>query len=228
MFDGSPAVSISAGNQRASDWLVLSGSSLAAGFTTTSILTVVMDTATDGNMRVKSTGLSGANQIVLIAGEQTYNMKDGWAGGSPFTGRCHCVAKIETKGGTIETTPDVPVIVTPPTLSPTTAIAGGGIVITCGTGSWTFSPTLFVYQWMRNGVDIAGATGNTYTTIVADDGTTVSCKVRSGNGAGPSAGYENTSNSCAVGGGSGGSSWIMGDGTWGDTDVWDDAGVWVD
>lgn len=33
------------------------------------------------------------------------------------------------------------------------------------------------YQWKRNGVDIAGATANTYVQQAADEGTTLTCAV---------------------------------------------------
>jgi hypothetical protein len=51
---------------------------------------------------------------------------------------------------------------------------------------------------MRGGVDIGSATSSTYTTVGADDGTTLTCKVRASNANGPAAGYTTTSNSCAV------------------------------
>jgi hypothetical protein len=51
---------------------------------------------------------------------------------------------------------------------------------------------------MRGGVDIGSATASTYTTVGADDGTTLTCKVRASNANGPAAGYTTTSNSCAV------------------------------
>jgi hypothetical protein len=35
----------------------------------------------------------------------------------------------------------------------------------------------FSYQWSRNGVPIAGQTGNTYKAVTADVGTTLGCEV---------------------------------------------------
>lgn len=57
--------------------------------------------------------------------------------------------------------------------------------LTCQPGVWTGSPTpLLYFQWMKDGIDIAGATSNTYTTVPADDGTAISCEVRGSNGIG--------------------------------------------
>lgn len=49
-------------------------------------------------------------------------------------------------------------------------------VLSCGTGTWTGSPTL-TYQWQRDGVDISGQTANTYTLVTADIGHAVRCVV---------------------------------------------------
>jgi len=35
----------------------------------------------------------------------------------------------------------------------------------------------FTYQWTRDGVDIGGATGSTYTVLLADEGTTIRVEV---------------------------------------------------
>ncbi|MDR1710660.1 MAG: hypothetical protein LBR58_02185 [Propionibacteriaceae bacterium] len=44
-------------------------------------------------------------------------------------------------------------------------------------GSWTPTPLEYSYQWTRNGVDIAGATGASYTLTADDYGQQVSVKV---------------------------------------------------
>ena len=36
--------------------------------------------------------------------------------------------------------------------------------------TWAHEPTSFIHQWQRDGVDIAGATGETYTLVAADEG----------------------------------------------------------
>jgi hypothetical protein len=35
----------------------------------------------------------------------------------------------------------------------------------------------YEYQWLRDGAEIVGATSNTYTAILADEGTDISCEV---------------------------------------------------
>ena len=70
-------------------------------------------------------------------------------------------------------------------------------VLTCSDGVWTGSPTPQLYfQWMANGIDIPGATSNTFTTTLAQDGTTITCEVRGDNGIGED--YALSSNGIAV------------------------------
>jgi hypothetical protein len=64
-----------------------------------------------------------------------------------------------------------------------TASAGGPEVLTCSTGTWEGEPS-FVYQWLRNGVPIEGATERTYTVTAADEGTAVQCEVAGANAGG--------------------------------------------
>jgi hypothetical protein len=66
-----------------------------------------------------------------------------------------------------------PVNVTPPVASGT-ATVGSTLAVTVGT--WIQSPT-YTFQWLRNGVAIAGATSQTYLLVAADSGKTVSCAV---------------------------------------------------
>lgn len=56
--------------------------------------------------------------------------------------------------------------VTPtPTISGTAAV---GKTLTAVTGAWTPSNVTFTYQWKRNGTNISGATGSTYSPVAAD------------------------------------------------------------
>lgn len=60
-----------------------------------------------------------------------------------------------------------------------------GEVVTAGVGTWANSPTGYTYQWLRNGVSIAGATASTHTIVGADVGTGVlSCSVTATNSGG--------------------------------------------
>lgn len=52
-----------------------------------------------------------------------------------------------------------------------------GSLLSCTTGTWLNSPTSYSYQWRRDGVNIGGATSNTYTLVTADAGCDITCKV---------------------------------------------------
>lgn len=59
------------------------------------------------------------------------------------------------------------------------AITGGGTtgdLMTCSTGTWVGADS-YTYQWVRNGVAIGGATANTRTLVLADEGTSLKCVV---------------------------------------------------
>ncbi len=89
-----------------------------------------------------------------------------------------------------------PTISVAPTLSPSGSQITG-TVITCGTGTWSSQGSIFNYKWKRNGVDITGATSNTYTIQAIDAGTTITCDVQNQNAFGKSA-YVGTSNSVSA------------------------------
>ena len=67
-------------------------------------------------------------------------------------------------------------------------ITGSGVIpntLRCEIGVWDASPTAdYYYQWMADGVDIAGAFGPTITTDETFDGVTLTCEVRADNGIG--------------------------------------------
>jgi hypothetical protein len=58
-----------------------------------------------------------------------------------------------------------------------------GHELTCNPGTWTGNPT-FTYQWQLGSSPIAGATHQTYTVTILDEGQTITCTVNAGNGAG--------------------------------------------
>ena len=79
-------------------------------------------------------------------------------------------------------------LVIPPLLLVVPVLAGTakiGQAVTVETGTWggTPAPSL-ACQWLRNGVEIAGATGTTYTPVAADDRTALSCRVAAANAGG--------------------------------------------
>ena len=97
--------------------------------------------------------------------------------------------------------PEYPVNLTSPTISGSST---QGNVLTVTDGTWkgfqnndkAFTYTSTAYQWLRNGSNISGATGNQYATVVADVGTAVSCRVTVSNGRGPTP--STTSNSITI------------------------------
>ena len=74
-----------------------------------------------------------------------------------------------------------------------------GETLSCSTGTWSFSPTAYSYQWKNGGTNIAGATTNSYLILPEDDGDTLSCAVTATNPQGVSA--PATSNALLVGAG---------------------------
>jgi hypothetical protein len=57
------------------------------------------------------------------------------------------------------------------------AAVEAGATLTADAGTYSPEPTSVSYQWLRNGVAIAGATSATYTTTAADAGTSVTVQV---------------------------------------------------
>lgn len=74
-----------------------------------------------------------------------------------------------TSATSLQTTPVSPAELTAglPTITGTAAL---GQTLTALAGTWTPQPDHLAHQWFRDGVVIAGATGRTYTVVVADVG----------------------------------------------------------
>ena len=70
-----------------------------------------------------------------------------------------------------------------PTISGTTLIFD---TLTATGGTWTGASGGSVWQWMRDGADIAGATASTYTTTWADRGASITVEETRTNGSGAS------------------------------------------
>jgi hypothetical protein len=88
--------------------------------------------------------------------------------------------------------PTTPAITAAPALTGTVVV---GSALSCSQGSWAHEPTYLLYQWLRGGTVIAGQTGSTYTLQTADLGSSITCSVTAGNGAGAAIA---TSNAVAV------------------------------
>jgi LPXTG-motif cell wall-anchored protein len=76
---------------------------------------------------------------------------------------------------TVTVTEGAFVTVTPATIAGPAAVVEG-TTLTAAPGTFTPAPTLIGYQWLRNGVAIAGATSASYTTTGADTGTSLSVR----------------------------------------------------
>jgi hypothetical protein len=59
-----------------------------------------------------------------------------------------------------------------------------GSTLSCTTGTWESIVNFYHYQWLRDGVNIPGATSSTYVLQDADWEKTISCKVTAGNDSG--------------------------------------------
>jgi hypothetical protein len=78
-----------------------------------------------------------------------------------------------------------------------TGTATIGNTLTCSTGTWTGTPTpTYTYQWYSGGLEVVGATANTYVVRAADSLHTVLCQVTATNSLGS---VSHNSNSVPVG-----------------------------
>lgn len=116
---------------------------------------------------------------------------------------------------------------TSPTITGAPAISGTpevGQILTASPASVSGNPSpTRTWQWMRDGVDIAGATNSTYTLVSADGGTDVSVKQTETNALG-----SDFEVSAAVAVDVPPSTWILASGAWSDAGTWDDASTWND
>jgi hypothetical protein len=70
---------------------------------------------------------------------------------------------------------------------------GIGNTFTCTTGTWIGDATItYTYQWKRNTVNITSATSNSYTTLITDSNSTLTCLVTATNSVGNSSAISNS------------------------------------
>jgi hypothetical protein len=94
--------------------------------------------------------------------------------------------------------PTSPVNQVAPTISPS-GVQPVGTLFTASVGTWVGTlPITYEYRWTRNGTPINGATNSTYTSVNADEGSTIRCEVRAMNDYGTSS-YVASSNSSLCG-----------------------------
>jgi hypothetical protein len=70
--------------------------------------------------------------------------------------------------------PGAPLNLSPPAISPSSAVQGQ--TVTCSQGAW-LNATSYKYSWQRNVVTAIGATTNQYTVTAADVGQAITCAV---------------------------------------------------
>jgi hypothetical protein len=74
---------------------------------------------------------------------------------------------------------DEPQNTAPPEITGTPAV---GETLTCAPGEWSGDPApAYSYQWLLEGEEIPGATGETYTVALADRGLSLACEVTASN-----------------------------------------------
>lgn len=84
----------------------------------------------------------------------------------------------------------LPINTIAPVISGTVTV---GSVLTSTTGTWEGAePITYTYQWLRNGSNISGATSSTYTLVVADVDSNISCQVTATNSAGSASATSNS------------------------------------
>ena len=75
----------------------------------------------------------------------------------------------------------IPVNTTIPTISGTAQV---GQTLTASTGTWTNSPTVYVYQWASAGAPISGAAASSYIPVTSDIGNALAVYVTAANTSG--------------------------------------------
>jgi hypothetical protein len=110
----------------------------------------------------------------------------------------------------------------PPSITPGTAEEGDTVARVVGTWGGNPAPT-FTYQWKRDGSNISGATGTTYTTVSADVGTALTVTETATNSEGSA-----SATSSAISVTAAGAPWLVATGVWNDDGRWDDSDIWRD
>jgi hypothetical protein len=73
-----------------------------------------------------------------------------------------------------------------------TGTARAGQTLSVTNGTWTGTPTGYVYAWFRDGVTVAGATANTYVLSAADIGFVITAVITAANTAGSTPAISNS------------------------------------
>lgn len=90
--------------------------------------------------------------------------------------------KVQAHGPNLpDIAPQPPRILVEPAVTGTATV---GQTLTCTTGTWTASPSGYAYQWLANGITIAGATAATRVIAAGDAAKTLVCMVTATNAVG--------------------------------------------
>jgi len=170
-------------NATASDWIGLYQPGAASGAYLDSFYADSCSQTGNGSATV-----SGSCSYTLPDDTGTYELR---LYASPAT-------SLLATSGEIVNVPPVPVATSAPTLTgaPGPVNAYAGLTLSCSTGRWSNTPTGYAYEWLRNGLQIPGATAPGYVLGRADVGHTLSCAVTASNAGG--AGAPSTSNRLLV------------------------------
>jgi hypothetical protein len=115
-------------------------------------------------------------------GDGAANNTIGWGQGANNLVGWGAIYAVSEAGRTdiIGVTATAPVNTSIPTVSGTDYV---GDLLTTTDGTWTGTPTSFSYQWKRGATNI-GTNANTYTLVIADANTNITCVVTATNASG--------------------------------------------
>lgn len=178
-----PGCSSTTGDVDTDPWLVLTAAGSPQTIATdggTSTITAGVATDSDGNPaapRFDLPAIALATDLGVLA--------NGVLTAGPTAGTAHVTAQLDNAqaAATVE-------FIDPPANTAPPAVIGetvAGSVLSCALGSWTGAHLMHARQWTRDGADIAGATGDSYTTVGDDAGHAIGCRVTATNSVGSSA-----------------------------------------
>jgi nitrous oxidase accessory protein NosD len=178
-----PGCSSTTGDVDADPWLVLTAAGSPQAIATdggTSTITAGVATDSDGNPAAPGFDLPAialATDLGVLA--------NGVLTAGPTAGTAHVTAQLDNAqaAATVELM-DPPANTAPPAVTGETV---AGSVLRCALGNWTGTRLTHARRWTRDGADIAGAKGDTYTTVSDDAGHAIGCRVTATNSVGSSA-----------------------------------------
>ena len=132
--------------------------------------------AARGNQRVIKISYSNGTTVTF-----TGNISEYGPDKVPVDGKMTAMVKGKVSGNPVFGASSAPVNSVLPAIS---GLLANGSTLTAFAGSWSPGAVSYTYQWRRGGVNIGGATGSTYVTVIGDVGTSISVAVTATNGTG--------------------------------------------